>query len=72
MVTFINHTKCVFDGDLGVIDNCGRTLAHVRRMAQRFPSIDSEDAWVTLVQNLVATLLKALRSQDRRPYVENR
>ena len=39
---------------------------------KRFPSIDSEDAWVTLVQNLVATLLKALRSQDRRPYVENR
>jgi hypothetical protein len=40
LVTFVNHSKCVLDGDLGVIDNCGRTLAYVRRMAQRFPSID--------------------------------
>jgi len=33
---------------------------------------DSEDAWVVVTRNLMATLLKALKSDDRKPYVERR
>jgi antibiotic biosynthesis monooxygenase (ABM) superfamily enzyme len=39
---------------------------------KRFDDVDGEAAWIHLVQNLVATLLKALRSEGRRPYVELR
>jgi hypothetical protein len=38
----------------------------------RFDDIDGEAAWIYLIQNLVATLLKALRSEKRIPYVERR
>jgi hypothetical protein len=36
------------------------------------PDANSEEAWVAVVRNLVATLLKALRSEDQEPYVEVR
>ena len=39
---------------------------------KRSDEVDGEDAWVVLIQNLVATLLKALRSGERTPYVEAR
>jgi antibiotic biosynthesis monooxygenase (ABM) superfamily enzyme len=39
---------------------------------KRFDDVDGEAAWIHLVQNLVATMLKALRSEERRPYVELR
>jgi hypothetical protein len=37
-----------------------------------FDDFDSEEAWIHLIQNLVSTLLKALRSEGRKPYVELR
>jgi hypothetical protein len=38
----------------------------------RISEQDGEDAWIALVRNLVSTLLKALRSDQREPYVEDR
>jgi hypothetical protein len=38
----------------------------------RIDGLDSEEAWVVLTRNLIATLLKALQSDDREPYVERR
>lgn len=38
----------------------------------RIDDRDGEEAWVAVVRNLVSTLLKALRSDDRDPYVEQR
>lgn len=39
---------------------------------KRFDDVDDEAGWIYLIQNLVATLLKALRSERRSPYVERR
>lgn len=33
---------------------------------------DAEEAWIAVMRNLVSTLLKALRSDEREPYVEQR
>jgi hypothetical protein len=38
----------------------------------RIDGLDSEEAWVVVTRNLIATLLKALQSDDREPYVERR